>query len=88
MKKKKEIMTYPNNRKVVARALFKHFKGGIYRVITIATHTETGEKMVIYKDEYDRSNVYARPMSMFLEEVDKEKYPDCLQKYRFGQCIV
>ena len=39
--------------------------------------------MVIYKSLYDGSGAYARPIDMFLSEVDKEKYPDVEQKHRF-----
>ncbi|MCY9204340.1 DUF1653 domain-containing protein [Bacillus atrophaeus] len=46
---------------------FQHYKGGIYELITYATHTETNEKLVIYSDEYN--NVYARPYNMFFENV-------------------
>ncbi|WP_366561786.1 DUF1653 domain-containing protein [Bacillus velezensis] len=46
---------------------FQHYKGGIYELITYATHTETNEKLVIYSD--DSNNVYARPYNMFFEDV-------------------
>lgn len=52
-------------------------------VEAVAEHTETGEKMVIYRALYGEGKLYARPMKMFLSEVDREEYPDVRQKYRF-----
>lgn len=60
-----------------------HFKGNDYFVIGIAVHTETDETLVLYKDSLVNSKQYARPLSMFMSEVDREKYPDAPQKYRF-----
>ena len=55
----------------------------IYRIIGSAIHTETGEKLMVYQQLYAPFKLYARPYDMFMDEVDKERYPEAKQKYRF-----
>lgn len=62
---------------------YRHFKGNRYQILAIATHTETLDELVIYEGLYDEHPVFARPLKMFVSKVDKEKYPDVLQEYRF-----
>lgn len=62
---------------------YKHFKGNVYLVTDIAVHSETEEPMVIYKSFNNTDLVWCRPLSMFMSEVDHEKYPDVKQLMRF-----
>lgn len=64
---------------------YRHFKGKDYQVLCIASDAQTGEDVVVYQALYGDYTIYTRPMSQFLSETDREKYPDAEQKYRFQE---
>lgn len=76
---KKDRLFQPND-------IVRHFKGNLYRIITLARNTETKELEVIYESLYASEDgtrkVWARPYTMFDSKVDKEKYPNATQEYR------
>lgn len=63
--------------------VYKHFKGNIYQIISIALDSETLEQVVVYQQLYSPFQMYVRPLEMFLSKTDKDKYPDAVQEYRF-----
>ena len=66
------------------KRVYKHFKGDYYLVEDVVIHSETREKLVLYRPLYgDGKQLYVRPIDMFLSEVDYNKYPNVEQKYRF-----
>lgn len=54
----------------VAKGNYRHYKGNEYRVLEIGTHTETGERFVVYKALYGDGAIWLRPLSMFIETVE------------------
>ncbi len=70
-------------RELKLKRIYRHFKGDYYLTEDIATDSETGEEMVVYRKLYGDGSLWVRPLSMFMQEVDREKYPNCKQKYRF-----
>ncbi len=61
----------------------RHFKGNEYEILHIALDSETMEKVVVYRALYGERGVWVRPLEMFLSPVDRKKYPDVKQTYRF-----
>jgi hypothetical protein len=52
--------------------LYRHFKGNEYQVIDVATHSETEEKMVVYRPLYGAMALWVRPLAMFTETVERD----------------
>lgn len=92
-----EIRTFAKNelakltqspREIKPGAIVKYFKGGIYQVICVSTHTETKEKLVTYTPFNDNisainhTEIWTRPYDMFMSKVDTIKYPNASQQYR------
>lgn len=73
---------------VIVGKKYKHFKGKYYRVICIASDSQTpvGEplrEVVVYESLYGKHKIWTRPYELFVEKVDKDLYPDIEQEYRF-----
>ena len=65
--------------------IYRHFKGNLYQITAVAEHTETGEQMVIYQALYGDFKTYARPLAMFTERLNRERYPDVCTGRVLGQ---
>lgn len=65
------------------KGIYRHYKGVLYLVEDIATHSETGKEMVIYRGLYDGSPLWVRPKSLFLNKLDTKKAQEFGQEYRF-----
>ncbi len=73
---------------VNAGEFYKHFKGQLYQVRALAENSEDNTPMVVYQAMYAPFKIWVRPLSTFLEKLDKEKYPDTAQEYRFERIIL
>ena len=68
---------------LVIKGIYKQFKGKYYIVEDVALDSETLEEIVVYRQLYGEHKLFVRKKEMFLSLVDKNKYPDVSQKYRF-----
>lgn len=67
-----------------ANQIYRHYKGDLYRIVTPAIHSETGERMVVYQALYGDYTVYVTELSQFMGKVDKRKYTERRQKEIFA----
>ena len=72
-------------RELKIKGIYRHFKGDYYIVEDVAIDSETKEKFVVYRALYGEHLLYIRPVEMFLSEMDREKYPNVEQQYRFEE---
>lgn len=70
-------------RELKLKRVYRHFKGDYYLTEDIARDSEAGTEYVVYRKLYGDGSLWIRPLAMFLSPVDREKYPDCKQEYRF-----
>ncbi len=68
--------------------IYRHFMGNVYQIITIARHSETKMKMVVYQQLYAPYEVYVRPLDMFMSKIDTKKYPNEKQIFRFERLAI
>ena len=67
--------------------VWTHFKKKDYRIIGVAEHTENKKKFVVYRAMYGRFELYVCPYEMSMSPVDRDKYPNAKQKYRFEKKV-
>ena len=70
-------------REIQLKRVYRHFKGDYYLVEDVAHDSETGAPVVVYRKLYGDGGLWVRPLEIFLSEVDRTKYPNCKQQYRF-----
>lgn len=70
---------------IIKSQIVRHFKGNIYLILDVAEHTETGERLVVYKALYGEGKVWVRPIDMFLDKVPEGKENPTGQIWRFEE---
>lgn len=85
---KGDIVQHFKREKMTEEQLKEELNLYLYEIIGTSRHTENHEELMIYKPLYSPEctegvDFAARPLEMFMSEVDHEKYPDITQKYRF-----
>ena len=66
-------MTHNSEKPTIVRGIYRHYKGNLYEVLDIATHSETEQKMVVYRALYGEFGLWVRPLEMFAENVATEE---------------
>jgi hypothetical protein len=64
------VLTDSSDQLVEPACTYRHYKGQFYEVVDIATHTETLEKLVVYRPLYGEGKLWVRPLAMFVEMVE------------------
>lgn len=67
------------------RGIYQHYKGQLYQVFSVATHSETEEKLVVYQCLYGDYSMWVRPLTMFLETVEIEG--EIVPRFKFTQSV-
>ena len=70
----------------IQTGLYRHFKGNLYEVIGIATHSETREPLVVYRALYGEYGLWVRPAAMWSETVNRDGYHGPRFQYIDSDC--